>query len=162
MFTGRIRKIYFPFNTKIDTALDAATEMVAELESTGQDVMKIADMIDAEISSLVPEWRPLSAKYSQRQLQRLEIPNNKTYNDAEPKPSEWNAIVRRKTQDSVTNNPFGCRPSVQSAEEHISKQAPSYIGIKPTIYLGDPPEAPTTRLQPVAIEEPVSKQVSFD
>lgn len=32
--------------------------MVAELDITDQDVTKIADMIDGEIASLVPEWRP--------------------------------------------------------------------------------------------------------
>lgn len=32
--------------------------MVAELDITDQDVTRIADMIDGEIASLVPEWRP--------------------------------------------------------------------------------------------------------
>ncbi|XP_010256027.1 PREDICTED: probable serine/threonine-protein kinase WNK9 [Nelumbo nucifera] len=55
---GRIRNIYFPFHIETDTALSVATEMVAELDITDQDVTKIADMIDGEIASLVPEWRP--------------------------------------------------------------------------------------------------------
>ncbi|OVA05457.1 Protein kinase domain [Macleaya cordata] len=55
---GRIRNIYFPFDIETDTALSVATEMVAELDITDQDVTKIADMIDGEIASLVPEWRP--------------------------------------------------------------------------------------------------------
>ncbi|CAK7340913.1 unnamed protein product [Dovyalis caffra] len=55
---GRIRNIYFPFDIETDTAMSVATEMVAELDITDQDVNKIADMIDGEISSLVPEWRP--------------------------------------------------------------------------------------------------------
>eukprot|EP00262_Sarcandra_glabra_P001433 TRINITY_DN11525_c0_g2_i1.p1 TRINITY_DN11525_c0_g2~~TRINITY_DN11525_c0_g2_i1.p1 ORF type:complete len:593 (-),score=100.36 TRINITY_DN11525_c0_g2_i1:216-1973(-) len=55
---GRIRNIYFPFDMETDTALSVATEMVAELDITDQDVTKIADMIDGEISSLVPEWKP--------------------------------------------------------------------------------------------------------
>lgn len=42
----------------MDTALSVATEMVAELDITDQDVSRIADMIDGEIASLVPEWRP--------------------------------------------------------------------------------------------------------
>ena len=57
-FSGRIRNIYFPFDVETDTALSVATEMVAELDITDQDVTKIADMIDGEIASLVPEWRP--------------------------------------------------------------------------------------------------------
>ncbi|XP_065852721.1 probable serine/threonine-protein kinase WNK9 isoform X2 [Euphorbia lathyris] len=54
---ARIRNIYFPFDIETDTALSVATEMVAELDITDQDVTKIADMIDGEIASLVPEWR---------------------------------------------------------------------------------------------------------
>ncbi|KAF5739527.1 hypothetical protein HS088_TW12G00733 [Tripterygium wilfordii] len=54
---GHIRNIYFPFDIETDTALSVATEMVAELDITDQDVTKIADMIDGEIASLVPEWR---------------------------------------------------------------------------------------------------------
>ncbi|CAI9102522.1 OLC1v1000807C5 [Oldenlandia corymbosa var. corymbosa] len=55
---GRIRNIYFPFDIELDTALSVATEMVAELDMTDQDVTNIADMIDGEIASLVPEWKP--------------------------------------------------------------------------------------------------------
>lgn len=55
---GRIRNIYFPFDVENDTALSVATEMVAELDLADQDVIKIADMIDDEIISLVPEWKP--------------------------------------------------------------------------------------------------------
>ncbi|PKI44764.1 hypothetical protein CRG98_034712 [Punica granatum] len=55
---GRVRNIYFSFDIDNDTALSVATEMVAELDIHDQDETKIADMIDDEISSLVPEWRP--------------------------------------------------------------------------------------------------------
>ncbi|CAL0300041.1 unnamed protein product [Lupinus luteus] len=55
---GRIRNIYFPFDVEMDTAISVATEMVAELDITDQDVTRIADMIDGEIASLVPGWRP--------------------------------------------------------------------------------------------------------
>ncbi|KAF8401711.1 hypothetical protein HHK36_012657 [Tetracentron sinense] len=54
---GHIRNIYFPFHVETDTALSVATEMVSELDITDQDVTKIADMIDGEIASLVPEWK---------------------------------------------------------------------------------------------------------
>ncbi|XP_021742293.1 probable serine/threonine-protein kinase WNK9 isoform X1 [Chenopodium quinoa] len=54
---GRIRNIYFPFDIELDTALSVATEMVAELEITDQDVTSIADMIDGEIAALVPGWK---------------------------------------------------------------------------------------------------------
>nr|VDC71793.1 unnamed protein product [Brassica rapa] len=55
--TGRIRNIYFPFETAIDTAWSVAEEMVSELDITNQDVVKIAEMIDAEIAALVPDWK---------------------------------------------------------------------------------------------------------
>lgn len=57
LFAGHIRNIYFPFDMETDTALSVASEMVAELDITEQDVTKIADMIDSEIISLVPEWK---------------------------------------------------------------------------------------------------------
>ncbi|KAF6164690.1 hypothetical protein GIB67_033906 [Kingdonia uniflora] len=55
---GRVRNIYFPFDIATDTALSVATEMVGELDITDQEVTKIADMIDGEIASLVPDWNP--------------------------------------------------------------------------------------------------------
>ena len=54
---GRVRNIYFPFDIETDTALSVAAEMVEELDITDQDVTKIADMIDGEIATLVPEWK---------------------------------------------------------------------------------------------------------
>lgn len=57
LISGRVRNIYFPFDIESDTALSVATEMVAELDITDQDVTKIAEMIDGEIAALVPEWK---------------------------------------------------------------------------------------------------------
>ncbi|CAJ1977214.1 unnamed protein product [Sphenostylis stenocarpa] len=54
---GRIRNIYFPFNIEVDTALSVANEMVAELDLNDQDVTDLANMIDNEIATLVPEWK---------------------------------------------------------------------------------------------------------
>ncbi|GLT78504.1 hypothetical protein SLA2020_500360 [Shorea laevis] len=54
---GRIRNIYFAFDIETDTALSVATEMVSELDITDQEVTTIADMIDGEIATLVPEWK---------------------------------------------------------------------------------------------------------
>ncbi|KAL0742896.1 hypothetical protein Bca4012_084409 [Brassica carinata] len=54
---GRVRNIYFPFETDTDTAWSVAAEMVSELDITNQDVAKIAEMIDAEIAALVPDWK---------------------------------------------------------------------------------------------------------
>ncbi|XP_073149822.1 probable serine/threonine-protein kinase WNK5 [Henckelia pumila] len=55
---GRARNnIYFPFDTTSDTPLDVAIEMVKELEITDWEPFEIADMIDKEISALVPSWK---------------------------------------------------------------------------------------------------------
>ncbi|KAL0924734.1 hypothetical protein M5K25_005588 [Dendrobium thyrsiflorum] len=54
---GHVRNIYFPFDIENDTALGVAAEMVAELSITDHDVTEIAEMIDGEVSSLVPEWK---------------------------------------------------------------------------------------------------------
>ncbi|KAI3870953.1 hypothetical protein MKX03_025141 [Papaver bracteatum] len=56
--TGHARNIHFPFDIEVDTALSVASEMVVELDLTNQDVTTIADMIDLEIRSHIPEWVP--------------------------------------------------------------------------------------------------------
>ncbi|CAM0906407.1 unnamed protein product [Alopecurus aequalis] len=53
---GRVRNIYFPFDVEADTALSVATEMVGELDITDHEVTRIAEMIDGEVSALVPDW----------------------------------------------------------------------------------------------------------
>ncbi|XP_051129727.1 probable serine/threonine-protein kinase WNK9 [Andrographis paniculata] len=69
---GRVRNIYFPFDIDTDTALSVATEMVFELDIHDHDVTKIAEMIDNEISSLVPDWTS--------ELRIEDIPDPKTDN----------------------------------------------------------------------------------
>lgn len=51
-----MRNIYFPFDTYTDTALGVAAEMIEELNIANHEVTRIAEMIDGEVSSLVPEW----------------------------------------------------------------------------------------------------------
>ncbi|XP_057831196.2 probable serine/threonine-protein kinase WNK2 isoform X2 [Cryptomeria japonica] len=55
---GYVRNIHFPFDIEADTAMIVASEMVAELDLSDQDVTKIAEAMDVEIVSLVPEWKP--------------------------------------------------------------------------------------------------------
>lgn len=55
---GHVRNIHFLFDIEGDTAMSVASEMVEELDLSDQDVTTIADMIDAEILALVPEWNP--------------------------------------------------------------------------------------------------------
>ncbi|XP_017247573.1 probable serine/threonine-protein kinase WNK5 isoform X2 [Daucus carota subsp. sativus] len=54
---GQARNIYFPYDIASDTALDVASEMVKELEITDWDSNEIAEMIDEEISALLPNWK---------------------------------------------------------------------------------------------------------
>ncbi|XP_031264579.1 probable serine/threonine-protein kinase WNK5 isoform X2 [Pistacia vera] len=54
---GHSRNIYFPFDIFNDTATDVALEMVKELEITDWEPLEIAEMIEEEISSLVPNWK---------------------------------------------------------------------------------------------------------
>ncbi|XP_020876911.1 probable serine/threonine-protein kinase WNK9 isoform X2 [Arabidopsis lyrata subsp. lyrata] len=63
---GRVRNIYFPFDIETDTAISVAREMVEELEMDDCDVTKIANMIDAEIASLVPNWSIFCSSASNR------------------------------------------------------------------------------------------------
>ncbi|KAL8097915.1 putative serine/threonine-protein kinase WNK3 [Apium graveolens] len=56
--TGHIRNIHFPFDIDADTSIAVASEMVEELDLTDQDVTAIAEMIDTEIHSYIPEWAP--------------------------------------------------------------------------------------------------------
>ncbi|XP_060170774.1 probable serine/threonine-protein kinase WNK3 isoform X1 [Lycium barbarum] len=56
--TGHIRNIHFPFDIEVDTANAVASEMVEELDLTDQDVSAIAEMIDSEIRSYIPDWAP--------------------------------------------------------------------------------------------------------
>lgn len=50
------RNIYFPFDIVNDTAIDVATEMVKELEISDWEPSEIAEMIEEQISFLVPSW----------------------------------------------------------------------------------------------------------
>ncbi|XP_076893866.1 putative serine/threonine-protein kinase WNK5 [Bidens hawaiensis] len=52
--TGKARNIYFPFDIESDTAHDVATEMVKELEINDWEPLDIAEMIDKEITNLIP------------------------------------------------------------------------------------------------------------
>ncbi|KAF5737281.1 serine/threonine-protein kinase WNK5 isoform X1 [Tripterygium wilfordii] len=54
---GHNRNIYFPFDVMNDTAIDVAMEMVKELEISDLEPSEIAEMIELEISSLIPTWK---------------------------------------------------------------------------------------------------------
>ena len=54
---GSSRNIYFPFDILTDTPIDVAMEMVKELEITDWEPFEIANMIEGEISELIPSGR---------------------------------------------------------------------------------------------------------
>ncbi|XP_065880902.1 probable serine/threonine-protein kinase WNK4 [Euphorbia lathyris] len=54
---GSVRNIYFPFDIVDDTSTDVAMEMVRELDIDDWEPFEIAEMIDGEILSLVPNWK---------------------------------------------------------------------------------------------------------
>ncbi|MCO5552905.1 hypothetical protein L7F22_006424 [Adiantum nelumboides] len=55
---GHVRYIHFVFDIESDTAISVASEMVEELQLSDQDVNTVAEMIDAQIVALVPDWKP--------------------------------------------------------------------------------------------------------
>ncbi|XP_057453301.1 probable serine/threonine-protein kinase WNK5 isoform X2 [Lotus japonicus] len=65
--TGNTRNIYFPFDMINDTAIEVAMEMVKELEISDLEPVEIAEMIEEEISTLVPTWRDFGTSKYQRQ-----------------------------------------------------------------------------------------------
>lgn len=66
LLPGDVRNVFFPFDIVSDTPIDVANEMVKELEIADWRPSEIADMIDAEITGLVPNWKsdnPQSAHF---------------------------------------------------------------------------------------------------
>lgn len=63
---GCVRNVHFPFDIIYDTAMEVATEMVRELDITDWDPHEIADMIEEEISTLVPRWKDLKSPKCQQ------------------------------------------------------------------------------------------------
>ncbi|KAK9057521.1 hypothetical protein SSX86_022357 [Deinandra increscens subsp. villosa] len=57
---GSVRNVYFPFDVLNDTPYEVAYEMVKELEITDWDPSDISDMIEGEISGLIPTWNNLN------------------------------------------------------------------------------------------------------
>nr|GEW12855.1 probable serine/threonine-protein kinase WNK4 isoform X1 [Tanacetum cinerariifolium] len=53
---GSVRNIYFPFDILNDMPDEVASEMVKELEIVDWEPSDISDMIEGEISALIPNW----------------------------------------------------------------------------------------------------------
>ncbi|MED6111157.1 putative serine/threonine-protein kinase wnk5 [Stylosanthes scabra] len=79
--SGSTRNIYFPFDTINDTAIDVAMEMVKELEISDLEPMEIAEMIEEEVSALVPTWWGNSNKYQRQHSFSFEEEQEQDYDD---------------------------------------------------------------------------------
>lgn len=108
---GQARNIFFPFDICHDTALEVATEMVKELDITDWDPLQIADMIDTEISALIPAGK------RSHSLQNYEQQHSFTYveDDDENTPHPFNYIFSHSS--SQLSLP-GLLPSYQGKLEH--------------------------------------------
>ncbi|XP_074311884.1 putative serine/threonine-protein kinase WNK5 [Silene latifolia] len=61
---GCVGKVRFPFDIVKDNPMDVAVEMVKELDITDWEPQGIAEMIEEELSSLVPEWKTVNSPKS--------------------------------------------------------------------------------------------------
>ncbi|XP_040988025.1 probable serine/threonine-protein kinase WNK3 [Juglans microcarpa x Juglans regia] len=100
--SGHYRNIHFPFDIEADTAIAVASEMVEELDLTDQDVSAIAEMIDSEIRSHIPDWTPreLSGDSSGGEVASPDICTSEAKDDAsslmnEPTPSSSGFALER-------------------------------------------------------------------
>ncbi|OMP02317.1 hypothetical protein COLO4_11198 [Corchorus olitorius] len=94
---GSSRNIYFPFDILHDTPLDVATEMVKELEITDWEPIEIAEMIDGEISALVPQWK------------KTDFPSHEAYN-----------TINYQEEDDGPHHPFYSFSSCSSSQVSLS------------------------------------------
>lgn len=95
LFTGATRNVFFPFDMASDTPNGVANEMVRELDITDWTPSEIADMIDGEISGLLP----YSKKWAQSQ------------------PSQYHILDYQEDEDH--NNPFNDFSSSSSSQVSI-------------------------------------------
>ncbi|KAG5585174.1 hypothetical protein H5410_045608 [Solanum commersonii] len=91
---GQARNIFFPFDISNDTAMEVAAEMVKELDITDWDPLQIADMIDTEISDMIPEWkksRSLKNYEQQHSFKYVEDGDNDDDDENTPHPFYYNS-----------------------------------------------------------------------
>ncbi|XP_021277956.1 probable serine/threonine-protein kinase WNK4 isoform X2 [Herrania umbratica] len=94
---GSARNIYFPFDIVNDTPSDVAMEMVKELEITDWEPYEIAEMIDGEISALVPLWK------------KSDFPRNEAY-----------STFNYQEDDDGSHHPFCSFSSCSSSQVSLS------------------------------------------
>ncbi|XP_010550704.1 PREDICTED: probable serine/threonine-protein kinase WNK3 [Tarenaya hassleriana] len=113
---GHVRNIHFPFDIEADTSFSVALEMVEELDLTDdQDVSTIAEMIDAEIRSHIPDWIPSGYNNSNHENVRENFVINKCLSSPatlrlERLPSGRKFWSSPKASTAAGNSLFGPRP----------------------------------------------------
>ncbi|KAJ8550744.1 hypothetical protein K7X08_000114 [Anisodus acutangulus] len=106
---GQARNIFFPFDISNDTALEVATEMVKELDITDWDPLQIADMIDNEISALIPAWKKSHSLQNNYEQQH-----------------SFNYVEDDNDDDENTRHPFHYISSHSSSQLSLPGLLPSY------------------------------------
>lgn len=90
--------------------MEVAAEMVKELDITDWDPLQIADMIDTEISDLIPEWK------NSRSLQNYEQQHSFNYVENDDNDDD----------DENTPHPFYYNSSHSSSQLSLPGLLPSY------------------------------------
>ncbi|XP_019057161.1 PREDICTED: probable serine/threonine-protein kinase WNK3 isoform X2 [Tarenaya hassleriana] len=99
--TGHLHNIHFPFNTEADTPTSVASEMVEELDLTDQDVSTIAEMIESEIRSHIPDWASIGSNEENPDGTAANPYDRETgEDDNSPAPSD------KSTLSAETNSPY--------------------------------------------------------
>lgn len=110
---GHARNIYFPFDIFNDTATEVALEMVKELEIPDWEPLEIAEMIEQEISCLVPNWKECGSPQFQHQ-------HSFSYQDEDD-----------DNDDDGMHHPFYCNSSHSSSHASLPAIFTNYVNSSP-------------------------------
>ncbi|XP_047314444.1 probable serine/threonine-protein kinase WNK3 [Impatiens glandulifera] len=126
--TGNFRNIHFPFDIEADTSIAVASEMVQELDLTDQDVTTIAEMIDAEIASHIPDWEPtdLSGDYINDNTTVTVTDNSTLESKTEASPST-NLVLERLPSGRKY---FSVSPKLTSGNSPEHQTVPSRLSVE--------------------------------
>ncbi|VFQ80132.1 unnamed protein product [Cuscuta campestris] len=128
---GAVRNVFFPFDILSDTPTEVANEMVKELEFTDWKPSEIANMIDGEISGLVPQWRKWNNHYESSD-NRHHVLNYKDDDNDYPNPF-WSVSSNASSHGSVSGlitsqDMDGTNHNLWFQDEDTSSQSSSHSG----------------------------------
>ncbi|CAA0842390.1 Probable serine/threonine-protein kinase WNK5 [Striga hermonthica] len=130
---GAVRNVFFPFDIVSDAPLDVANEMVKELEITDWRPYEIANMIDSEISGLVPDWKTDHPSYQQDEYehQNLYSPSSSSQVSAlgwiPSHKLDSNLFDDTSSQSSSSHSEKYSNWAYYSADEHQSMMSPNRV-----------------------------------